>query len=275
MSFSSDVKQELSKIGNFNKEILIAELIGYILSGNTIEKEEHYDFITENEFNIEHLYKVLFNLQLDYEPEIKGKCYIAIIKKNEYLKNCIKNFAKINGEIRKNIVKGAFLGSGSINNPDKNYHLEITFSNREYSDFVSQICSEYKVKFKELTSNERIQLYLKESEEISRFLALIGANKAVLKFENVRVLKEMKNNVNRKVNCETANLNKTVDAALKQINDINFIKKRKKFDQLPRELKEIANLRLENPDLSLQNLSELTDPPIRKICCKSKIKENS
>jgi len=129
------------------------------------------------------------------------------------------------------------------------------------------------VNFKQINVNEKYQLYLKEGEEISRFLALIGANRAVLKFEDVRVMKEMKNNVNRKVNCETANLNKTVDAAIRQIEDINFIKKMKKFDDLPNELKDVAILRLENPDLSLKDLSELIEPPIGKSGINRRLKK--
>ena len=273
MSLSSDIKEELSKVGKFNKEIFMSELVGYLLSGNTIEKNDYYEYITENEFNIEHLYKLLFNLKLDYEPEIRGKFYIAIINKSEEFENEIKEFFSITGDIRKNIVKGAFLGAGSVNNPEKNYHLEITFIDEKYSDFILQICKEYGVNFKKININDKFQLYLKEGEEISRFLALIGANRAVLKFEDVRIIKEMKNNVNRLVNCETANLNKTVDAAIRQIEDINIIKKMKKFDELPKELKDVAILRLENPELSLKDLSELMDPPIGKSGINRRLKK--
>lgn len=272
MSFSSDVKEELSKISNYNKEILACEFVGYTLSGNTIETEKNFEFITENEFNIEHLYKILFNLEIEYEPEINGKCYVAQIDKKS-AENVIKDYQDINGDNRKNIVKGAFLGAGSVNNPEKNYHLEMMFNSKEKSDFVMQICKEYGVNFKEIKVNGKYQIYIKESEEISRFLALIGANRAVLKFEDVRVMKEMKNNINRKVNCETANLNKTVDAALRQIEDINFIKKKRKFDKLPKELKDVAILRLENPDLSLKDLSELIDPPIGKSGINRRLKK--
>ena len=274
MSFSSDVKEELSKIGNFNQAILKAEFWGYFLSGNMIEANKKLEFITENEFNIEHFYKILFNLQIEYEPEVRGKCYLAQMEFCQ-VKNLLKDCQNLKGDIRKNIVKGAFLGAGSVNNPEKNYHLEMIFKRKEDSDVILQICEEYGVNFKEIEINGKYQLYLKEGEEISRFLALIGANRAVLRFEDVRVMKEMKNNVNRKVNCETANLNKIVDAAIRQIEDIQFIKKKKKFDVLPKELKDVANLRLENPDLSLKDLSELMEPPIRKIWSEPTIEENS
>jgi hypothetical protein len=107
-------------------------------------------------------------------------------------------------------------------------------------------------------------LYIKEAEQISTFLACIGAVKAVLKLEDVRVFKEMKNTVNRMVNCETANLNKTVDAAILQIEDINFLKKISKFDDLQPELKEVALLRLEHPEASLKELGQMLEEPIGK-----------
>lgn len=263
MSFSSEVKEELSKIASYKKDILGTEFVGYWLSGNMIEDEENFGFITENEFNIEHLYKILFNLEVEYEPEIKGKCYVAAMNKPQ-VEEVVKEYLELKGELKKNIAKGAFLGAGSVNNPEKNYHLEIMFNNEEKSRIVKQICEEFGVNFKQIKVNDKFQLYLKEGEEISRFLALIGANRAVLHFEDVRVMKEMKNKINRKVNCETANLNKTVDAAIRQIEDINFIKKMKKFDDLPKELKDVAVLRVENPDLSLKDLSELMDPPLGK-----------
>lgn len=264
MSFSAEVKEELSKISQFHEDVLKAELVGYFLSGNMLEKAENMEFITENEFNIEHFFKILFHLRIEYEPEIRGKCYVSQMDKKDF-ETVLKDFEKMKGDMRKNIVKGAFLGSGSVNNPEKNYHLEMTFKNKKDSHVILGICEEYGVNLKEIKVNNKYQLYLKEGEEISRFLALIGANRAVLKFEDIRVMKEMKNHVNRKVNCETANLNKTIEAAIAQIEDIHFIKKRKKFDALPKQLREVAELRLANPDLSLKDLSELMDPPIRKI----------
>lgn len=272
MSFSAEVKEALSKISNFQEEILQAEFVGYMMSGNTMEKQECYEFVTENEFNIEHLYKILFSLKIAYEPEVRGKCYLAEIEKKT-VEKVMQDRQKIIGERKKEMVKGAFLGAGSVNNPEKNYHLEMIFNTEEYADEMIEICQEFGVNFKKIQIHEKYQLYLKESEEISKFLALIGASKAVLQFEEVRIMKEMKNKVNRKVNCETANLNKTVDAALKQIEDIQFIKKMKKFENLPQELKEVAELRLENPDLSLKDLSELMSEPIGKSGVNHRLKK--
>lgn len=272
MSFSFEVKENLSKINQFNTEIFRAELVGYFLSGNMLKKQDIFEFVTENEFNIEHFYKILFHLKIDYEPEMKGKWYAAQIHYRD-AKKVLQDAINITGDLRKNIIKGAFLGAGSVANPEKNYHLEMMFNEEKYCDFLQELCQEYQVNFRKIKVNDKIQLYLKEGEEISKFLALLGANKAVLAFEDIRVMKEMKNNVNRRVNCETANLNKTVDAALKQIDDIHLLKKMRKFKNLSKDLQEIANLRIENPDLSLHDLGELMEPKIGKSMVNRKLKK--
>jgi hypothetical protein len=142
--------------------------------------------------------------------------------------------------------------------------LEINFGDEKNAEYISNLCKNYDVNFKILKKQDKVMLYIKEAEQISNFLACIGANKAVLKLEDIRVFKEMKNNVNRMVNCETANLNKTVDAAVLQIEDIKFLKKIKKFDDLSLELKEVAILRLEHPEASLKELGQMLGEPIGK-----------
>ncbi len=265
MSFSSEIKEELSKISNFkNTQILEAELFGYILTGNVTQKENGIEIITENEFNIERIYKILFNLNLEYEPDKKGKTYIAFINKNEILDEIMKINLSDNEEIQKAIVKGAFLGAGSVTDPNKQYHLEIIFKEKNNAEYIINICKMFGVNLKYLENKGNIYTYIKESEEISKFLALIGSNKGVLKLEEIRIMKEMKNNVNRIVNCETANINKVVNASINQINDIKLIQNLKKFDELPDYLKEIAIVRLENPEISLKALGELLDKPIGK-----------
>jgi len=265
MSFSADIKQELSKINNWkDKEILKAEFLGYILTGNTINENKLLEFITENEFNIEMFYKILFNLQIEYDPSRRGKKFVATILKNESVEEFMNLKITSNQEIQKAIVKGAFMGAGSVTDPEKQYHLEITFQEKNNAEYISNICRSFGVYLKLLKQNEKIELYIKDSEEISKFLALIGANKAMLSFEDIRITKEVKNNVNRLVNCETANLNKIVNASVNQINDIKLIKNLNKFDELPNYLKEIAILRLENPDVSLKTLGEMLEKPIGK-----------
>lgn len=271
MSFSSNVKEELGKINIYNKkEIVEAEILGYMLSGNTTVEDDYIYFITENKFNIERLYKLLFNLKIDYEPETRRKVYVAKVKKEELSK--LKREETISDEEElKAIVRGAFLGSGSINDPNKKYHLEILLKSRDNAMYLQNIIKMFGVKTKLLESNNTI--YIKEGEEISKFLALIGATKSVLSFEEIRVLRDTRNNVNRLVNCETANLNKIVNASVKQIEDIKFLKKMKKFDSMPDYLVEIAELRLENPEISLKELGQMLENPIGKSGVNHRLKK--
>lgn len=265
MSFSSEIKEELSKVNNLkDKKLLEAEFLGYILTGNTVNNNQSIEFITENEFNIERFYKILFNLGIDYEPSTKGKVFVATININENLEEYMTLKLDAEEEVRKAIVKGAFLGAGSVNDPNKQYHLEITFGELNNAEYILNLCKKFGVFLKIMEVKERIVLYIKEAEEISKFLALIGSNKGVLAFEDVRITKEVKNNVNRLVNCETANLNRIVNASVDQINDIKLLKNLNKFEELPDYLKQVAYLRLENPDASLKALGEMFEKPLGK-----------
>ena len=274
MSFSKSVKEELSKISNLaKKDVVKAELIGYLITNNVSIKNNKVKYSTESEYNINRFAKLLNNVNISkYKIEIQGKVFSITI--NEELKfaneldfnnqsiklnESIKEFC--NTEIlEKALVRGSFLGSGSLNNPEKTYHLEIIYSCEDNVNYIKQLLEKYDIQIKKLNTS----LYLKDGEEISKLLAFIGANKAVLKFEEIRVFRDMRNNVNRIVNCETANLNKTINAALKQIEDIKFIKKMNKFNELSEGLQEIANLRLENSDISLVELGKLLNNPIGK-----------
>ena len=268
MSFSSEVKEELSKINNFSKkEFIEAELIGYLLSANTKIEKKRLEFFTENEFNIERIYKILFKLGIEYEPDIKGKTYTAKVENITLRK--VEELKK--EEEKKSLVRGIFLGSGSVNDPNKKYHLEILLNNKDIAQYIQNILKESGVKTKILEKNNTI--YIKEGEEISKFLAFIGAQKAVLKFEDIRVMKDMRNTVNRQVNCETANLNKTVGAAFVQIDAINFLKKMKKYDELPDSLIEIAELRIEYPEMSLKDLGTQLENPIGKSGVNHRLKK--
>lgn len=265
MSFSSEIKEELSKINNLkNKELIKSEFLGYILTGNTTNSENFLEFITENEFNIERFYKILFSLNIEYEPSIRGKVFVATIEKNEKVNELLQLKLDDADESKKAIVKGSFLGAGSINDPKKQYHIQIIFQEKNNAEYILNLCKSFNVHLKLLENKNKTYLYIKDAEEISKFLALIGASKAVLNLEEIRITKEVKNNVNRLVNCETANLNKIVNASVNQINDIKLIMNLKKFDELPDYLKEIAMIRLENPEVSLKSLGEMLENPIGK-----------
>ena len=162
------------------------------------------------------------------------------------------------------LVRESFIEKGFINDPNKDYHLEILFKSKKKKEQVKEITLNFGIYMKETKKGSDYMLYLKDGEDISSFLALIGANKAVIKFEEIRVIKDTRNNINRLVNCETANLNKIINASVKQIEDIKKLKKNKKFDTLPDNLKEVANLRLQNPDLTYEELGKMLSKPIGK-----------
>lgn len=286
MSFSKDIKEELSKLNTLaNKENVKFELIGYFISNNTSIVKSKVKYATENEYNINRLNKLLNNLKIDYKIELQGKVYSIIFKKIsleeiEYLEDNIQ-ITKQENEIDvkkdeallKALVRGCFLGGGSLNNPHNKYHLEILFSTKTNAVFIMEVLKAFGIETKLLTRKNATSIYIKEAEEISKLLALIGAGKSVLNFEEIRVVRETRNNVNRLVNCETANLNKTVNASVEQIKSIKFLKEKRKFDGLPENLKEIANLRQKHPEASLVELGEMLENPIGKSGVNHRLKK--
>ena len=162
------------------------------------------------------------------------------------------------------MIRGIFLGSGSVNNPENKYHLEITFKQEKNLSEIGDILKKLGINSKSMKIKNKYSIYLKEGEEISKFLALIGANKAVMQFEDIRIQREMRGKVNRLVNCETANLNKTINASIEQIAAIRKLQETGKFNKLNDNLKEIALLRLENPDIALSDLGKLLKEPVGK-----------
>ena len=156
------------------------------------------------------------------------------------------------------------MGAGSISNPKSKYHLEIVFQTEENALKINHILNHFEINRKVLQRAKNYIVYIKDGEDISNFLAFIGANKSVLKFEENRVIRDVRNNVNRIVNCETANLNKVIQTAVKQIEDIKLIKKKNKFNDLNAGEKELAELRLKNPEASLTELGKMLKKPISK-----------
>ena len=168
-------------------------------------------------------------------------------------------------QISRLCIREAFIKSGFINAPDKDYHLEISFKTKKKAEKIKELLEQCGIENVGITKKGTgTILYLKDGESISSFLALIGANNAVLRFEETRVIKETRNNINRIVNCETANLNKTIDAAVEQINAIKLIKRKHKFHLLPESLQEIAEIRIKNPDASYEELGKMLKKPIGK-----------
>ena len=151
--------------------------------------------------------------------------------------------------------------------------MEIILSSEENAEYIQDSISKFNINTKKLERKQGYSLYIKDGEEISKFLAFIGAGKAVLKFEEIRVVRETRNNVNRIVNCETANLNKTIDAAMQQIQAIEFLKKIKAFENLSDNLQEIATIRIENPEMSLIELGKMLKEPIGKSGVNHRLKK--
>ena len=273
MSFSSQTKKDLSKIKNLAKKDQVErELIGYLIGNNTIKLKNKIRFSTENEYNINRFAKLLKNCNIeDFDIEIKGKVFTIEYKIKKdfdeiyYEENKIF-FNNLNNDenLDKALVRGVFLGSGYISNPEKKYHLVMNFSEEKNLNTIHNVLLNYNINTKKMKTENSYSLYIKEGEEISKFLAFIGANSSVLKFEESRVIRDTRNNVNRLINCETANLTKTIKAGHKQIEDIKLIKSKKKFSELPDNLKIVANIRLKNPDASLTELVNLLGSTISK-----------
>ena len=162
-------------------------------------------------------------------------------------------------------IRGAFLEAGSITDPNKAYHLEIVAKTLEQAKFLQQVINDgFDLNAKIVERKEHFVVYIKEGEEIVEMLNIMEGFVSLMNLENVRILKEMRNSINRKVNCETANLLKTINSASKQVQDIEYIKETVGLSHLPSNLQEMASVRLENPNASLKELGELLDPPVGK-----------
>lgn len=165
--------------------------------------------------------------------------------------------ALLNNCCRRAYLRGAFIARGSINNPETtSYHLEIFNLDQDHNHELCTLLNMYELNAKELQRRNGYIIYMKEAEKITEFLRIIGANNALFKFEDVRIVRDMRNSVNRIVNCETANMNKTISASVRQVESIKYIKETAGLDVLPDRLKEIAETRLQYPEVTLQELGD-------------------
>jgi len=165
---------------------------------------------------------------------------------------------------RQSFLRGAFLTAGSISAPEKYYHLEIIAPDEDCADLVTDTMRALDLSPRRVIRKGGPVIYLKEGEQIVRMVGEIGAPIALLKLENIRVTREVKGNVNRRVNCETANLLKTVVSAQRQVEDIAYLRSRKEYAALSPALKEMAEIRLQYPDMPLAELGNMLDPRIGK-----------
>jgi DNA-binding protein WhiA len=162
-------------------------------------------------------------------------------------------------------LRGAFLAGGSVNNPEgSSYHLEIASMYEEHCKALCQLANRFDLNARCIERKKGFVFYIKEGEKIIEFLSIIGAHQALFKFEDVRIMKDMRNSVNRIVNCETANLNKTIGAAVRQIDNIRLLQKEVGLESLPEKLREVAEIRLQHPDMNLKEVGDMLKGSVSK-----------
>ena len=175
----------------------------------------------------------------------------------------------------KGLIRDAFLRSGSISDPEKFYHLEIVFTSHEEAKSIQKMLEDFGLDAKIVERKGHYVVYLKEGAQIADMLRIMEAPLALMEFENIRIVKEMRNSINRQVNCEAANLGKTISAAVKQVEDIRYICSKVGLDNIPDSLAETAKIRLEYPEATLKELGELMDPPLGKSGVNHRLKKLS
>lgn len=289
MSFASDVKKELTQL-EVHREHAKAELAALIKMNGTINIYRQMWVLnvqTENAAIARRIYSLLIqhygvtsDLLVRKKMKLKkNNVYIVRLKQNTLsilsdldimdglmFKDQVSDSIMGNSQKMRSYLRGAFLASGSVNNPEtSSYHLEIYSLYEEHNEDICKMMNYFGLNARILPRRNGFITYLKEAEKISEFLTLIGATNAMLKFEDIRIVRDMRNNVNRLVNCDNANLNKTIDAATRQIRNIRYIEEQVGLDSLNDKLQEIARLRLDYPELSIKELGELVPSgPISK-----------
>lgn len=188
-------------------------------------------------------------------------------------KNKIKSDIYDNVELKRAYIRGVFLCAGSMSDPEKGYHIEFVDKDINHLNEFKKIINSFGLDSKIILRKSNFVLYLKEAEQIVTLLNIMNAHTSLMDFENIRIIKDMRNNVNRIVNCETANLNKTVMASIAQIDDIQFLDDKIGIDSLPDTLRDVAKARLEYPNVSLKELGELMEPEISKSAINHRIRK--
>ncbi|MBR1444402.1 MAG: DNA-binding protein WhiA [Firmicutes bacterium] len=287
MSFSSDVKRALLEYFDNNRHCDIAELAAVINYECKIEGKSIL-LDTENKDIAEKFAGMscrLFGIKTEIYEE--NKHFGIKINENDSLKILTATGIMNDDEIKKHInstvvsgvcckrayIRGAFICIGSINDPQKNYHLEFVTYEREQAEELKNLINFFISDAKVIERKRQFVVYIKDGEQIVDMLNVMNAHKALMELENVRIVKDVRNNVNRIVNCETANLNKTVSASVRQREAIEYIRSRVGLDELPPQLKEIAVIRLENPDMSLKELGEMLEHPVGKSGVNHRLKK--
>lgn len=294
MSFSSNVKLELMNHTKTKQHCSIVEIVAiinncgfiyskfnkkyiYIQTDNIFISKKYFTLLQET-FNIKSEISIKSNVKLkksSYFVKISSQKDvekllndIGILQRNtffyEEFKNNVSTLVAKSDCCRKSYLRISFLINGSLTDPAKNYHLEFVYTNFNIAKTLSYMLNFYNLNAKIIERKNYFIVYIKEGEHIVDFLNIVGAHNSLMDFENIRILKDISNNINRKVNCETANLSKTVNAAVKQVEDIKFILENKGYGYLSYQLQEVASLRLLHPDATLKEIGEMLTPSISK-----------
>lgn len=269
MSFSSDVKEELAEVIPQARHCRIAEIAAIMHFAGQIGVEEGGGITVGFNTSGSALIKKGFTL-LEITFKI-GKSLKSTDPEFESLLDLVRDGSDpVSGLILKNacckraFLRGAFLASGSLSDPDKGYHLEFICPSEALAEQITQVCSDFEINARRTERRGELIVYVKEGEMIGELLSVMGAMNSYMDFENCRIYKDVSNAVNRRVNCETSNIRKTVTAASRQLEDIRYLEEHGMLDSLPAPLREAAYGRLENPDATLQELGEMMDPPVGK-----------
>lgn len=269
MSFSANIKEELAKHITSARHCQIAELAAIMhFCGQYGEDKEGnltIGFQTENEAVVRKgftLLKKTYNI--DIGVGINGQEKANLIAKTGDLSKPVDPLLIKSACCRRAFLRGAFLCCGSMSDPSKGYHLEFVCVAEMQAEQLQEVIGTFDIEAKIIQRKKYYVVYLKEGAGIVDLLNVMEAHRSLMELENLRILKEMRNSINRRVNCETANIGKTVQAATRQVEDILFIKEHYGFSKLPDNLREMAEVRLEYPDAALKELGEYLSPPVGK-----------
>jgi len=291
MSFSYNTKAELSRLSPENTCCAIAECYGMLLYGNTFNARE-IKIVTGNSALGKHIidmflaaFKTSFDVMPDEDEDGKQAYIINNSKKigrifevygfsqKDLLAHHV-NLSVLESECCiKSFIRGAFLTGGAVTDPAKSYHLELVTDHYNVSRQTYSLLLEMGFTPKETSRSGNYIIYFKQSSAIEDFLTFIGAPIRAMELMSAKIEKDVRNTVNRKVNCDTANVTKIVDAAGVQIEFIGKIKAAGSFDSLPEKLKQAAQLRVENPELSIKELAEVSIPPVTKSCMNHRMRK--
>lgn len=268
-SFSASVKDELMAHFAKSRHCQVAEISALFALSSVIFNEENKQNLITDIRNSQTFFRIFTllkkTLNITEVDEILNH-YDEIISMTRLTDNpqCPDGLVIHQTCCKRAFIRGSFIAAGSMSDPSKSYHFEVVCDSEEFARLLMHAMEAFELEPKMVERKEKYVVYLKEGGQIVEVLRVMEATRSVMEIENVRIVKEVRNTVNRKVNCETANINKTVNAAVTQVNQIKLIDKMMGIDALPDNLQLMARLRLENPEASLKELGAMFDPPLGK-----------